>query len=85
VELFQLAIALGGARAMERALATRGTIDRKLAAAAGVSADSVVRLWVARTRSVPKASESMSLTVAAASIGWILVFGVFAVRSSRWR
>jgi hypothetical protein len=83
--LVQLAIAVGGANAMERLLMTDGSIDERLAAAARVSTDSLFRVWSVRVRDTMQAPDNMSVGIAGVALGWILVCGGLAARSSRWR
>ena len=85
LNIVRLAIALGGPKAMERMLTTKGSIDDRIAAAARVPTDSVLRVWVARARDTRNASADMSLGIAATSFGWILICGAMAFRGSRWR
>ena len=84
-ELVQVAMAIGGAGAMQRLLTTTGGVDARLQAAAGVPTDSIVRAWVTRIRSGRKPSDDMSPAIAGLSLVWTLVFGAMALRSSRWR
>jgi hypothetical protein len=81
----QTANAIGGPGATERLLLTRGDPSQRLAAAAGVSTDSVVRVWRERVRESRVANDAMSPGIAASSLAWILAFGALALRSSRWR
>lgn len=84
-QLLRLAIAVGGTAAMERALLTEGSVGDRLAAAAGVSVDSLMGLWVARLQAAGGKSEAMSLRIAAMSTFWVLVCLGLSLRSSRWR
>lgn len=81
----QTAIAMGGSGATERLLLTRGDPSQRLAAAAGVSSDSVVRVWRQRVHDARVATEAMTPGVAASSLVWIFALGALALRSSRWR
>jgi len=85
IDVVRLAMALGGAQSMERLLMTTGSVDERLAAAARMPTDSVLRRWVSRARNARKASDDMSLGIAASSLGWVLILGAMALRSSRWR
>jgi len=84
-ELVQVAMAIGGAGAMQRFLSTRGGIDARIQSAAGVPTDSVVHAWIGRVRGGRKPSDDMSPAIAGFSLAWTLVFGAMALRSSRWR
>jgi hypothetical protein len=81
----QTALAIGGSGATERLLLTPGNPSQRLAAAAGVSTDSVVRVWRQRVHDARVATDAMTPGVAASSLVWILAFGALALRSSRWR
>ena len=85
VQLVQVAMSMGGADAMQRLLLTSGTLDERLAAAARTPTDSVVRVWLHHVRSGSKSSEDMSPLIAGFSLGWTVLFGAMALRSSRWR
>lgn len=81
----QTAVAIGGAGATERLLLTPGDPSQRLAAAAGVSTDSVVRVWRQRVHDARVAGDAMTPGIAASSLAWIFAFGALALRSSRWR
>lgn len=85
IDVVRLAMALGGPRSMERLLMTNGSVDDRIAAAAHMPTDAVLRRWVSRARDARKASDDMSLGIAASSLGWVLILGAMALRSSRWR
>jgi hypothetical protein len=85
VALAQMAIALGGPGATERLLMTAGTPSERLAAAARLPADSLIRLWRQRVRDARIASDDMSVGIAASSLVWVLACAALALRSSRWR
>jgi len=83
--LVRLAIQLGGVGAYDRLLATPGQPSERLAATARVPIESIVRVWLQRTREARVASDSLSVQIAVGSIAWILACGALALRSSRWR
>lgn len=85
VTIVQLAGAIGGEGAYERLLTTPGSLDERIAAAARVPTDSVLRVWTARAKGVELPSDDMSPMIALTSVGWILVCGALALRSSRWK
>ena len=85
ITLVQTAMALGGSGANGRLLNSTGQPSERLAAVARVPVDSVVRVWLDRTRSARIASDAMSLPIAVSSLAWILACGAMALRSSRWR
>ena len=80
------ALRLGGARAYERLIETGGEDIRvRLAAAAGVPFDSLVSTWQARVHDTRVPSDAMRPSIAAASLGWIVLCLGLSMRSSRWR
>jgi hypothetical protein len=79
------AIRMGGARGFERYLTGTGSPAERLAATAAAPLDSVLRIWIDHVRSARRPSRDMSTGIAMSSLGWILVCGVLALRSSRWR
>jgi hypothetical protein len=85
LSLLQLAMQIGGPDAIERAFASSGSPSARLAAIAGVPADTLVRRWQERVRTERVPSEDMDIGIAAASLAWFAVFGALAMRSTRWR
>jgi len=85
IDVVRLAMALGGPRSMERLLMTNGSVDDRIAAAARMPTDSVLRRWVSHAHDSRNPSDDMSMGIAASSLGWVLIFGALAFRSSRWR
>ncbi|HEY6808769.1 MAG TPA: hypothetical protein VI160_08265 [Gemmatimonadales bacterium] len=84
--LVATALELGGPGAYDRLLANpRAPLPDRLAAAAGVPADSVIAAWRARVTAVAPSSARVPARSAWAAFGWAVVFGVLALRSSRWR
>jgi hypothetical protein len=86
VTLVQAALRLGGPEAYRRLLADPAApIGDRLAAAAGVSRDSLVSRWRAEilaARPRPVVLPAWAVWVA---LGWALFFGGCGLRSSRWR
>jgi hypothetical protein len=80
-----IAIEIGGRSGYQRLLGATGSPTDRLEAAAGVPIDSVLRVWVAKVRDARRPGQAMSTGIAMSSLGWILVCGVLALRSSRWR
>lgn len=84
--LLETAVRIGGAGTFQRFFAVRqGPMGRRLAAAAGVSEDSLVGRWrsdvlAARPRPVPLPAWGGWV-----ALGWVVVFGICGMRSSRWR
>ena len=83
--LATIAMQVGGRSGFERMLTATGAPAERLATAAGVPVDSVVRVWLARVRNTRLPSRDMTPGIAASSLGWMLVCGLLALRSSRWR
>jgi hypothetical protein len=84
VGLASLALSLGGPGAGERLLAG-GTLREKIAGAAGMPADSVLRLWQQSLRTARAPSRDLSAEIVMVSVAWIIGLGVLSTRSSRWR
>ncbi len=83
--LAKLAIQLGGPAGYERILTTSGTPAQRIASAAGLPIDTVLRMWQRKVRETTVPSQDMSLGIAAGSLIWILACGALSLRSSRWR
>lgn len=83
--LTQVSIQMGGTKGFERLLNASGTPSDRIAAAAGVSADSVVRVWQRRMHDTRLPSQDMTPAIAMGSLAWVLAFGALSLRSSRWR
>lgn len=84
--LVRLALASGGPHAFSRLSQGAGqSFERRLAAASGLSTDSLLRRW----RSEIIAARPKSVTIAASfgwtALGWAVVFGLLGLRSTRWR
>jgi hypothetical protein len=84
--LARLALDAGGRGAYRRLAGGRGQpLAERLAAAARISSDSLIRRWrtavlAARPRAVPIAAAG-----AWTALSWAVVFGLLALRSTRWR
>jgi len=83
--LASVAMQMGGRSGFERMLNSTGTPAERLAAAAGAPVDSVLRVWLAKVRDTRLPSQDMTPGIAASSLGWILMCGLLALRSTRWR
>jgi len=84
--LVSTVLELGGPGAYDRLLANpRAPLADRLAAAAGVSTDSAIAVWRNRVTALAPTSAKVPARSAWAAFGWALVFGVLALRSSRWR
>jgi hypothetical protein len=84
--LVHLALRLGRREAYHRLLAdTLASVGARLAAAAGMSEDSLVARWRAEiiaARPVPVEMPSWAFVIA---LGWMVFFAGCGLRSSRWR
>jgi len=86
VSAIQTAIELGGPEAYDRLLASpRRPMRDRLAAAAGVSTDSLLRVWRARILAARPESLAFRAKGAWAAVLWTVLLGFLALRSSRWR
>jgi len=79
------ALELGGANAYERLVHSNGTLESRLAAAAGVSSDSLLRAWQTRVTRARGAEGPLNTSTAVASLCWVTLCALLALRSSRWR
>ncbi len=84
--LLETAVRLAGPETFGRLFATpSGAMGQRLAAAAGVSTDSIIGRWrsdVLSARPVPVPLPPWGPWVA---LGWVVVFAACSARSSRWR
>jgi hypothetical protein len=84
--LLAIALEAGGHQAFDRLLATSGQpLDARLAAAAGISTDSLVatwRRWVLSGRPKTVAADAVA---AWAAVFWVVLFSFVALRSTKWR
>jgi len=86
VSAVDVAIDVGGPGAYDRLLTSAGrTMADRLAAAAGVSVDSVLALWRARILAARPESLALQPSAAWAAVLWTVLLGFMALRSSRWR
>ena len=83
--LTDIALELGGEGAYERLSDGRGTIAARLAGAARVPGDSLVRAW--RARAFAEAPRPITLRRAGAwaAMAWAVTFAFLGLRSTRWR
>lgn len=82
--LAMVALKLGGEGALDRLLSP-GTMEQRLATAARVPIDSVLRVWHNQVRTSSMPSRDLTGDIVAASLLWIFVLGFISTRSSRWR
>lgn len=85
VTLAQFAVRVGGAGALDRLKQTPGSAVRRLEAAAAMPIDSLLTLHHRQLRAARMPSDDISMPIVGMSLVWILVLGVLATRSSRWR
>src|SRR5262249_47508897 len=79
------ALAMGREGEYGRLVNTKGGVREKLAAVAGVSLDSVVRVWHAEVLAAHPPSDRVPAATQWSTGFWILLLAALAVRSSRWR
>jgi hypothetical protein len=70
---------------MQRLIETNGGPRERIAAAAGVPFDSVLRAWQHNLHDTRVASDAMHPSIALASVAWIFICAGLSLRSSRWR
>ncbi|MEO8634766.1 MAG: hypothetical protein ABI587_05755 [Gemmatimonadales bacterium] len=84
--LIQLAVRSGGREGYQRLTGSTGhSMSERLSLTAAVPADSLIQRWwtqVIRHRPEPVA---VPFGVVSAGLGWILIFGLCGLGSSRWR
>jgi hypothetical protein len=84
--LVREALRAGGRDAYGRLVANpKAPIGTRLASAAGIPLDSLVRRWRARAIAARPAPLTLSWGASVAAMGWTIIFGICALRSSRWR
>ena len=84
--LMELALDLGGAGAYDRLMESPNRpIVERLAAAAGVSQDSLLMRWHARVLAARPRPVTLTAAGAWAAFGWVLALGALALQSTRWR
>jgi len=84
--LVHLALRLGGREAYHRLLANpSASVGARLAAAAGMSEDSLVARWRAEIIAARPLPVEMPTWAFGVALGWIVLFAGCGLRSSRWR
>jgi hypothetical protein len=83
--LARTAVALGGDGALTRLLASSGTPEAHLVAAAGLPMDSIVAHWHARVRDTRIPSRDLTAEIVLVATAWVTGLGLLSLRSSRWR
>ena len=84
--LLETAVRLGGPETFRRLIAMPpGLMGQRMAAAAGVSEDSLVGRWRSDVLAARPAPVSLPPWGAWVALGWVIVFGTCGLRSSRWR
>jgi hypothetical protein len=83
--LVRLAMSMGGPQAYARMLGAANTRSAQLAAASGVSIDSLVSRWRAQVVMTEADHTTMTPGVALMSLVWVTTCGGLALGSSRWR
>ncbi len=83
--LVRFALADGGAGALRRLRETAGTLGERLGAAAGVPVNSLVAEWRARAVAARPDPVTAPGRTAVSTLCWAGLFGLLALRSTRWR
>lgn len=79
------ALRTGGEGAYGRLRRASGTVEQRLAAAAGVSGDSLITIWRAALIDAAGQPTAATLPIGSAAVFWTLVFAALGLRSTRWR
>lgn len=79
------ALAIGGDRAIERLLTASAEPAARLASAAGVPLDTLLRGWQRRVHDTQAPSEDLSAGITLMTLAWATGLGALSLRSSRWR
>ena len=83
--LVQHAFRMGGPAAYSRLRTTTGTIEERLAGAAGVSGDVLIRSWRDTILDAAGQPTAATVPIVLTALSWIGVFTLLALRSTRWR
>ena len=84
--LVREALGVGGRDAYRRLVASPDApMGARLASAAGIPLDSLVRRWRARAFAARPAPLALPWWATVAAVGWTAFFGFCAMQSSRWR
>lgn len=84
--MMRLALEQGGRRAYARLLDADGApAMARLEAASGLPGDALLVLWRKRVLASRPAPVTVTLATVTGSLGWALLLGVAALRSTRWR
>lgn len=79
------ALRLGGEGAYGRLRRASGSVEERLAAAAGVSADSLLTAWRAALIDAAGQPTAATLPIGLTAVFWMLAFAALGLRSTRWR
>ena len=79
------ALRTGGERAYGGLGRASGTVEQRLAAAAGVSGDSLITIWRAALIDAAGQPTAATLPIGLTAVFWTLVFAALGLRSTRWR
>jgi hypothetical protein len=84
--LVRLALAAGGREAFRRLEQSAGQpLAQRVALAGGEPLDSLLRHWRADVLAARPRPVTLSAAIGWTALGWTLLFGVLAMRSTRWR
>jgi len=86
IGLVQLALELGGPAAFHRLTAAAGRpVDAQLEVAAGMPLDSLLAVWRGRVLAARPKPVTLESSGAWVALSWGAIFGLLALRSTRWR
>ncbi|MGH7670073.1 MAG: hypothetical protein ACRENQ_11335 [Gemmatimonadaceae bacterium] len=83
--LASLAMMIGGPQSYGRMASVPHAVQDQLEAAAGVSADALVRVWRASVLTTKAENTTMTPGLAIMSLFWVTACGALALGNSRWR
>jgi hypothetical protein len=83
--LVRRAIDLGGRDAYSRVARGEGSIEERLASAAGVGADSLIAGWRRDILAAPPKTVTFTAAAGWSAVGWVTLLALLGLRSTRWR
>jgi hypothetical protein len=83
--LVRQAIDLGGRGAYSRLARGVGSIEERLASAAGVGADALIAGWRRDILAAPPQTVTFTAAAGWSAVGWVTLLALLGLRSTRWR
>jgi hypothetical protein len=83
--LVRRAIDLGGRDAYSRLARGDGSIEERLASAAGIGADSLIAGWRRDIIAAPLKTVTFTAAAGWSAVGWVTLLALLGLRSTRWR